>query len=76
MLMATNEDGAARGARPMRVSQVAARLGCDSRTVLRLIDEGSFPGAFRLRERGHWRVPREDVGAYLARRRVKASALA
>lgn len=54
--------------RPMRVGRVAAAIGADPRAVLRLIEAGEFPGAFRLHERGHWRVPAEDVAAYLERR--------
>lgn len=54
--------------RPLRVGRVGMLIGADSREVLRLIDRGEFPGAFRLHERGHWRVPHEDVVAYLARR--------
>jgi excisionase family DNA binding protein len=66
--MATTDGAGAKKLRPLRVGQVATRIGAEPRAVLRLIDDGEFPGAYRLRERGHWRVPQDDVAAYLARR--------
>lgn len=42
--------------------EVAARLGCSSRTVRRLSASGELPG-FRLRNLRRWRA--SDVAAYL-----------
>lgn len=68
-MMATNETTtAARPARPLRVDQVAERLGCDPSTVRRMATAGEFPGAIQFAKGGHWRIPVEGLSAFLARR--------
>lgn len=67
-MMATNETTTARPARPLRVDQVADRLGCDPSTVRRLAGAGEFPGAIQFAKGGHWRIPPEALTAFLARR--------
>lgn len=59
-------DEVLRPRRPLTVAQVANRLGCHPRTVLRLIGARRFPGAFQLER--EWRVPVEDVAAFRERR--------
>jgi excisionase family DNA binding protein len=53
-----------RPTRPLTVAKVAHRLGCNPRTVLRLIARGCLTGAFQLER--EWRVPSESVDAYQA----------
>lgn len=49
-------------------AQKALRLR--KQTMLRLIRSGSFPGAYRVGDRGEYRIPRSDIDAYKRRRRV------
>lgn len=61
----------------LSVSQVAIVLGCTPRHVLRLIDLGRFPNAFKMdpNSRSVYRIPQKDVDAFLALRKksVKTS---
>jgi predicted DNA-binding transcriptional regulator AlpA len=38
--------------RVLHTKQIAAKLGCSSKTVLRLYKAGSLPGAFKVAGRG------------------------
>lgn len=58
--------GPVRPPRPLTTANVAHRLGCSQRTVIRLIGRGRFPNASRLER--DWRVPLQDVLAYQAAR--------
>lgn len=40
-------------------------LGHSQATVRRLCEEGAFPGAYQLGVGGHWRIPQQDVQAFL-----------
>lgn len=52
---------------------VTARLIGHSQTrVRRLCEEGAFPGAYQITVGGHWRIPRQDVEAFLGARRAQS----
>jgi excisionase family DNA binding protein len=51
------------------IQQVADRLHLSEDTVRRLIAEGAFPGAFRVRNK-LLRIPVTDLDAYQRRKRV------
>jgi excisionase family DNA binding protein len=71
MTLLAGTPGPVRPPRPLTVANVAHRLGCSPRTVLRLIERGRFPNAFRLER--DWRVPLQDVLAYQAARGVNVA---
>ena len=53
----------------LNATQIARIIGVDPAFVLRLINRGEFPNAQR---EGHiWRIPMQDVHAYLLRRAVR-----
>jgi excisionase family DNA binding protein len=64
------ETTATKAERPLRVDQVAKRLGCDESTVRRLCAAGELPGAIQFKAGGRWRVPHEAVAVFIARRRA------
>lgn len=49
----------------LSVDEVAARLGCSTRTVRRLAASGELAPGFRLRSLRRWRA--SDVDEYLSR---------
>lgn len=59
----------------LNTSELCRTLRASKGKVLELIHNGAFPGAFRLGT--DWRIPVDDVRAYIERNRVqppKASA--
>ena len=59
---------------PIRVSQVAVRLGVTPRAVLKWIRIGLFPNAYQLNPHAPnspWRIPIADVDAFEARRKAQ-----
>lgn len=53
----------------LRVGEAAKIIGVSTQTVRRLIWDGDLP-AFRVRNRGHYRVKREDVEALIESHRA------
>ena len=53
--------------RYLDTAQVGERLQCSRRTVIRLVEQGQFPGAFRLTRAGssRWRIPESAVEHYI-----------
>jgi excisionase family DNA binding protein len=47
--------------------EVAALLGISRWTVQRYAKDGSIPGAFRVRGRGHWKFRREVIEEWWAK---------
>lgn len=52
----------------LRMDQVAHELGVHRNTVKTLLLQGAFPTAYRLLRQ--WRIPRADVDAFKAARRI------
>ncbi len=55
----------------MTTRQVAARIGQSPMSVRRLLEAGTWPGAYQNGPGGHWRVPEDDVQAWLESMRPK-----
>lgn len=51
----------------LTVTQVAELLHVDRRTVIRYIDNGAFPGTYRMpaKQKGAYRIPRSAVAPYI-----------
>lgn len=49
----------------VKIGEAGVILGCHSKTVKKLIDEGAFPNAFRLRH--SWRIPMRELESYMAK---------
>lgn len=49
----------------LAVGAVARIIGCSVWTARRLTSAGLFPGAFRPGPTGQWRIPKEDVEAWV-----------
>lgn len=56
-------------AQPLTTLEVRSALRASKNKVLTLVRSGAFPGAFRLGT--DWRVPEDDVRAYIERNRVQ-----
>jgi excisionase family DNA binding protein len=52
------------------VPEIMAMLDVSNVTVIRLIQRGEFPGAYRTSWRGPYRVPRQSVIDYIKRMQV------
>lgn len=55
---------------PFTVVEVAARLRVHRNTILRHLDKGDFPGAWRMpldTGRGAWKIPQAAIDAFIAR---------
>ena len=54
---------------PFTVIEVATRLRVHRNTILRHINKGDFPGAFRMddRGRGDWKIPQSAIDAFIQR---------
>lgn len=62
-------------AKTLSVPEVAARLGVSTATVWRMVNlDHAFPGAFRVRTRGPWRIPLADVKAVERRQQATPAA--
>ena len=54
----------------LTVTEVAERLRVHPRTIVRWLDDGLFPGAYRLPgAKGAWRVPRTAVADFIRTQR-------
>ena len=53
------------------VTEVAERFHTASRTIIRKIEAGLFPGAFKLGDdkRSEWRIPGAAVDSFIEKRR-------
>jgi predicted DNA-binding transcriptional regulator AlpA len=54
--------------------EVGKILGVTSRSINVWCESGDFPNAYRInpsRPRSHWRIPRGDVDAFIAKRRAQ-----
>lgn len=59
----------------LRPGEVAKRLALTGPTVSRLAQEGRFPGAFKLTDGGHWRIPESAVEQFINERQAAADRL-
>jgi hypothetical protein len=41
-------------------------IGCSVFTARRMVEGGTFPGAFRPDSTGWWRIPKDEVEAWLS----------
>lgn len=48
--------------------EAAKIIGCDRRTVTRLVLRGQLPGAFKLSYHSSYAIPMEAVKAYIAKK--------
>jgi len=61
---------------PLTTSQVCKILGCSHQLISLWIKQGNFPHAYKLNPQkinSPYRIPYEDVEAFLARRQVHQS---
>lgn len=56
----------------LSTGQVAARLGWDERTIRRRCESGDIPGATRIGDDGHWRIPGEWLDGVLGTKKPAA----
>lgn len=61
MLLAMNT-GSVTPASALTAGQAAALLSCSKVTIIKLLKQGNFPGAYRVG--AHWRIPVADLEAY------------
>lgn len=55
--------------RDYKVSDLAAMFDVEQRTIIRWIEQGHFPGAYRTKPGGHYRIPPAAVIAFDKKRR-------
>lgn len=54
----------------LTIKEVCRMLHIGRNVALRLIAEKAFPGCYRISARGDWRIPLEDINAFVERRRA------
>jgi len=57
----------------VNIQDVATLLDVSTRTVLRLIAAGKFPGAFKVSDQNSpWRIPATEIETYIKKQRDQA----
>lgn len=54
----------------LTVKELCRMLHISRNIALGLISEGAFPGCYRLNARGDWRIPLDEIHAFIERRRA------